>query len=374
VTKFILRIILKMNFSIIYKFFVILCFLSSSQAIAKYPKISGDIIIDLGIDRLSVKNNNVKKYNSILEFQSDISLDLNRNWSVQTLWQSRKVAKNYYLNRQSYDPIISSNDRQMSIDDESLFIEELKLNFQNEDLVFFAGKYNPHFGNSWNKKRKSSIFTVFFGRDYQLREKIGLGITALFEESELSFYPFFNDNTDLSNSAINRRGRNKRSYQVSGNNGSLSSYVVALSGKNFLYVEDLSYHLAHKKLDVSSENLAEENGYVINFEYLFKIGNNSSIIPFYEFVKTNNMNGTRGQDVNHQIASLNFNYSSWDFAVSYFTKDIKKYNKISDKYLEYSLGYKISDSMGVEVSRINGKENNINHNALYTMFSYIMTF
>ena len=210
-----------MNFSIIYKFFVILCFLSSSQAIAKYPKISGDIIIDLGIDRLSVKNNNVKKYNSILEFQSDISLDLNRNWSVQTLWQSRKVAKNYYLNRQSYDPIISSNDRQMSIDDESLFIEELKLNFQNEDLVFFAGKYNPHFGNSWNKKRKSSIFTVFFGRDYQLREKIGLGITALFEESELSFYPFFNDNTDLSNSAINRRGRNKRSYQVSGNNGSL---------------------------------------------------------------------------------------------------------------------------------------------------------
>jgi hypothetical protein len=355
---------------------VLYFFSLNSYSSDSYPKISGDLVINLGIDRLSSKDNkNIKKYNSILESQSDLKLSINHNWSVETLWQSRKTGKNYYLNRQGYNPIISLEDRQMSVDDESLFIEELKLSFKNEDLIFFVGKYNPHFGNSWDKKKRSSIFTVFFGRDYQIREKIGVGITALFEKSELSFYPFFNDNTDLSNSAINKRGRNKRSYKVSGNTGSLSSYVIKLSGKNFLYFEDLSYHFAYKKIDVDSSDLSEESGYVSNFEYLFNIGKDTSIIPSYEIVKTNNINGRRGVDSLHQVVSLYFNYSSWNLSTSYFEKNITEINnKISDKYIEYNAGYRISDNMKVEVSRIGAKENNIEYRSLYTMFSYFKEF
>jgi len=356
---------------------LVLCFFSlNSYSNDSYPKISGDLVINLGIDKLSSKDNkNIKKYNSILESQSDLKLSINRNWSVETLWQSRKTGKNHYLNRKVYNPIISLEDRQISVDDESLFIEELKLSFKNEDLIFFVGKYNPHFGNSWNKKKRSSIFTVFFGRDYQIREKIGVGITALFENSELSFYPFFNDNTDLSNSAINKRGKNKRLYKVSGNTGSLSSYVVKLSGKNFLYLQDLSYHFAYKKIDVNSSDLSEESGYISNFEYLFNIGRNTSIIPSYEIVKTNNVNGGRGVDSLHQIASLYFNYNSWSFSTSHFQKNITETgNKISDKYIEYNIGYRISDNMKVGVSRIGAKENNIEYRSFYTMFSYFKEF
>ena len=197
----------------------------------------------------------------------------------------------------------------------------------------------------------------------------------LFENSELSFYPFFNDNTDLSNSAINKRGKNKRLYKVSGNTGSLSSYVVKLSGKNFLYLQDLSYHFAYKKIDVNSSDLSEESGYISNFEYLFNIGRNTSIIPSYEIVKTNNVNGGRGVDSLHQIASIYFNYNSWSFSTSHFQKNITETgNKISDKYIEYNIGYRISDNMKVGVSRIGAKENNIEYRSFYTMFSYFKEF
>ncbi|MDB2550382.1 hypothetical protein N9X24_00775 [Rickettsiales bacterium] len=355
---------------------IFICFILLSQkSFANYPNLSGDIIINLGLDKLSAKESDIKQYNSILETQTNLSLNINRNWSVKTLWQSRKFSKDEYINKQSYNPILANDNRQISPSNESLFIEELKLDFRNEDLEFFIGKYNPNFGNAWNKKRRSSIFTNFFGRDYQLREKIGLGITAIFEESELSFFPFFNDNTDLSNSAINRRGKNRADYQMSGNNGSLSSYVIALTGKNFLTLEDLSYHLAYKKLDVDNNILAEENGYIASFEYLFDIGYKTSIVPFYEIVVTNNIHGTRDKDVTHQIAALNFNYSSWNLTASYFTKDISyNNNDILDKYIEYNIGYRINNNIKIDISRLSAKEDDIDYSGFYTIFTYMKEF
>tara|TARA_Y100000389_G_scaffold54721_1_gene50581 strand:+ start:3827 stop:4924 length:1098 start_codon:yes stop_codon:yes gene_type:complete len=364
---------LKLLISVIF----VLCLSLRSYANNSYPNVSGDLIVNLGVDKLSGKGEaDIKKYSSILELQSDLSLNLNRNWSITTLWQSRKVQKDYYLKRQQYNPIISSKNREILIDDEALFIEELKLNFENEDLIFFVGKYNPEFGRAWDKKRRSSIFTTFFARDYQIREKIGLGITALLEEGELSFYPFFNDNTNLSNSAINKRGRNRRDYKISGNTNNLSSYVVKLSGKNFLYLDNLSYHLAYKKIDVDKQDLSEENGYIVSFEYLFKIGSYTSIIPFYEAVKTNNVGGNRGNDSLHQMVALHLNYSSWNLSTSYFSKN-NKYSKgddIIDKYIEYSVGYRVSDNVKIEVSRVESKENNFDYISLFTTLSYFKEF
>lgn len=347
----------------------------SGQSLAQYPRTSGDIIINLGIDKLSAKGANVKQYNSIIETQSDLSLEINKNWSVKTLWQSRRSSKDDYINRQLYNPILAKKNRQISPADESIFIEELKVNFENEDLDFFVGKFNPHFGNGWNKKRRSSFFTILFARDYQLREKIGFGVTAIFEESELSFSTFFNDNTDLSNSAINRRGKNRADYKMPGNNGSLSSYVIDLSGKNFLTLEDLSYHLSYKKIDVDDQDLSEENGYLANFEYLWQMTSKTSIIPFYEISITNNVNGVKGRDVMHQIAALNFNYSSWNLTTSYFSKDITEINnEISDKYIEYNIGYRISDNMKIDFSRLSSTENEIGYRSFYAIFTYMKKF
>lgn len=346
----------------------------AGQSLAQYPKISGDIIINLGVDKLSAKDSDVKQYNSIIETQSNLSLDINKNWSVKTLWQSRESSKDDYINKQLYNPILAKNNRQISPADEAIFIEELKINFENEDLEFFVGKFNPHFGNGWNKKRRSSFFTILFARDYQLREKIGLGVTALFEESELSFSTFFNDNTDLSNSAINRRGKNHADYKMPGNNGSLSSYVIALSGKNFLTLEELFYHLSYKKID-DDRDLSEENGYLANFEYLWQITSKTSIVPFYEIAITNNVNGARGRDVMHQIAALNFNYSSWNFTASYFSKDTAEINnEISDKYIEYNIGYRISDNMKIDCSRLSSTENGVDYRGFYGMFTYVKEF
>lgn len=362
---------------IFYKFILIFLLLNNNSIFAASdPYISGEIIAHLGFNKLSVKENDtIDEYNGVLEIEADLSLNINRNWSIKTMWQSRKVRDQSNIVN-IYQPLFLSEDRQFSIDDHAIFIEELKINFENEDLVFFAGKYNPYFGNVWNKKRQSSIFSNVFGRDYQLREKIGLGVTALFEKSELSFYPFFNDNTDLSNSAIHRRGRNRREYDISGNNGSLSSYVIALSGKELPHLDDLTYHLAYKKLDVESQNLSEESGYVASFEYLFPISRRVSLVPFYEIVKTNNIRGRRNTDSIHQAVSLNFKYSSWNFSTSHFLKDanLEDNQNITDKYLEYNIGYKLTKDFRIDVSWIKADENGIKSNMFSTIMLYIKEF
>ena len=63
------------------------------------------------------------------------------------------------------------------------------------------------------------------------------------------------------------------------------------------------------------------------------------------------------------------------YHILHFQKNITETgNKISDKYIEYNIGYRISDNMKVGVSRIGAKENNIEYRSFYTMFSYFKEF
>ena len=64
-------------------------------------------------------------------------------------------------------------------DNEGLFIEEIKLNYQNGAFGAFAGKFNPGFGIAWDYGR--GIWGEDFAEDYEITEKIGFGGSYAFE-------------------------------------------------------------------------------------------------------------------------------------------------------------------------------------------------
>ena len=57
-------------------------------------------------------------------------------------------------------------------DNEGIFIEELKLNYENGAWGFMAGKFNPQFGRAWDFGR--GIWSEDFAEDYEITERIGI--------------------------------------------------------------------------------------------------------------------------------------------------------------------------------------------------------
>ena len=346
----------------------------------QYPNISGRVLFELEGDRItSTDKKGVSSTDAHIAIDPFIDLNINKNWSVKTHFRldsmTDEMRNKTYPERYRY--FLSPN-REVHIDDEGLIIEEIKGQFENEDLKFFFGKFNPSFGTAWRDEKRIGVFSTEFTRDYEMREKIGLGLSALLENSELTINGFFNDTTGLSNSGLERRGRAHRASGIAGDTGTLSSYSITLEGKNFLGLEDLFYNFGYRKLDV--ENIAgrkAEEGFVGGAEYLFPIGVDSSLIPFIEAAQINNLSGEQDRNVLYLTAALIFKYSGWNLSISHIVRDIKQNSgigNVTDSQLQYSAGYKFKNNVSVDVTRMNLRENHNEAVIVGAMVSYFYEF
>jgi hypothetical protein len=328
----------------------------------QYPKISGKALFELRADRItSNKDSNIDSSDSNIYIDAQVNLEFNKNWSVITHWAADSVGSVDENNPERYRTVLSSN-RGLDFDREGLYIEQLKGQFQNEDVRFIFGKFNPSFGTAFRKEKRIGVFLTDFTKDYELREKIGVGGSALLENSEISTSLFFNDTTGLSNSAIEKRGRQKSGDGIAGNNSNLSSYTVSMEGQNLFNIDDLFYNVGYRNLNV--ENISgrdNETGYVGGLEYSYPIGLNSSIIPLVEVAKINNMSGEDDRNALYTTLALVGKYSRWTTSVSHVTRKIRQKNfigNVRDTQLQYSVGYKFSNNIALDVSRVRLKENN----------------
>lgn len=343
--------------------------LSFSQAYAaeklkKMPYISGEILTLVQSDHvLSSKKDNVDDANAFLYSEANISLNINKNWTAKTQW--RLQPNDVFTTRDRTNPeryrTFLSNDRGLNFDEMGLLVEEIKIEYENEDLRAFAGKFDPTFGTAWRKQKRIGVFTAQMAEDYNLREKLGAGVTAFLENSNVTLNTFINDKTSLSRSMISDRGRADNSKTIAGNGSMFSSYSISMEGENFLTVDNLFYNLGYRSLGVDREdsNSKREQGYVVGLEYLYKVSRNSSIIPFAEIVKIKNFNGEKSRNATYSTLALIGKYSSWTSSVSYINRDIRaplRGDKVSDKLLQLTVGYKFTDNLTVDISRANVKE------------------
>ena len=214
------------------KSFYILIALYSISARAeddlKYPFLSGDILIENRSDHTYSRktSNNLKANNSFFYVENNSNLHINQSWQIKTNW--RLQPNNIITTRnvefpERYRTILQNSRSIVMVDRMGLIAEEIKINFENEDLTANIGKFDPTFGTAHFKSKKLGVFTRDFTEDYNLREKIGGNLNILLENSQISLNSFFNDTTPLSESAINNRGQASQNQAISGNNGNLSS-------------------------------------------------------------------------------------------------------------------------------------------------------
>lgn len=365
--------------------FLLIFFLSSSalyaQQLKQFPNISGSVLFQVQADRIiSSSKNNAPPNNAFIYIEDNMSLNFNKNWSAKTQWRIQPnniLTTRDPVNPERYRTFLQS-DRGLNLSDTGLIVEELKVNFENDDMRAFAGKFDPTFGTAWRKSKRIGVFASQFTEDYNLREKLGAGITALLEGSNISFNTFLNDTTDLSKSAISNRGRASSNSGLAGSTGTLSSYSFSAEGENFLTIDNWYYNFGYRSLGINKvANNAREQGYVFGSEYLYKIGRDSSLIPFVEIVKIKNFTGERSRDAQYATFALIGKYSSWTASSSFVTRNIKqpqRSSNINDRQLQFSIGYKFTDNLTVDVSRADIKENGSKGALLGATISYFYKF
>ena len=361
---------------------IITIFSTNLYAKEKYPYLQGKILYQFEFDRvLSTKKRGVSPNNSFVYIEPDISLNINQNWAVKTQWRLQPndvLTTRDRTNPERYRTFLS-NDRGMNFDEMGLLIEELKIHFQNDDIKLFAGKFDPTFGTAHRKAKRIGVFTSQFTEDYNLREKIGGGAIALLENSQIQFNTFFNDNTSLSRSAINDRSKARRNDDLAGNTGTISSYSLAMEGADLFGVKNLFYNFGFRSLGVDkNQNRKRENGYVVGAEYLHKIGKESSIIPFAEFVSLSNMSGVKGRKSQYSTLAMIGNYRNWNSSLSFVSRSIDKNSSFDrytfDRQLQLSVGYKFTNNVTVDVSRAEIREQARKGSLLGLMVSYLYKF
>jgi hypothetical protein len=367
----------------LYYLLILICF-NSHNSYAKseqYPNLAGKVLFETRADRItSDQKQGVPANNGYLNFEPNFSLNVNQNWSVKTNWKIRPIRKVNERNEIYPERTVTflQSDRGYNVDNTGLIVEELKAYFENEDMKFFAGKYNPSFAVAYRKSKRIGVFGNDFTRNYELREKIGAGISALLDDSEISFNSFFNDATDLSRSAVTDRGRARRADGIAGNSSTLSSYSATVEGEKLFGVDELFYNFGYRSLAVEkTDDSAREIGYVGSLEYSLQAGNNGIIIPFVEIANINNFTGRDGRNAVYTTLSLTGKYSNWTTSVATVFRKIK--NNISgadsnDHQFQTSVGYKFNDNITLDVSRMNLKEDGSKAVVFGALLSYVYQF
>lgn len=365
-------IIGKMPKITISKSFYILIALYSISARAedglKYPFLSGDILIENRSDHIYSRktSSNLKTNNSFFYVENNSNLHINQFWQIKTNW--RLQPNNVITTRnvefpERYRTILQNNRSIGMLDRMGLIAEEIKINFENEDLIANIGKFDPTFGTAHFKSKKLGVFTRDFTEDYNLREKIGGNLNILLENSQISLNSFFNDTTPLSESAINNRGQASQNQAISGNNGNLSSYSVNLKTSKTLGFDNWFSNLGYRSLGVKNAlNNSREFGVVLNSEYLWQYGR-MSIVPFVELVKINNFTGEKDRNALYSTTAMMLRYNNWNMSGSFINRNIKskiKNYSIRDYQAQISVGYKFKNGFAIDLTRANIKESSLN--------------
>ena len=352
--------------------------MSPAQAKNHFPYLEGEVFSNFRTSFVN-KEGSEGGYSERMEvvLEPKFSLNINSEWSVKGKLEIAPLEKTS-LSNYELGNVLASDDRPHAINRYGIAIEELKGYFKGDDMAFFFGKYNPKFGEAWKKEKRIGIFTTDFTEDYQLKEKIGLGVEALLEnEVAISVNSFFNDITALSNSAIYKRGSNDSGSNVAGNNTNLSSYSITVSGNNFFDIEDLRYSFGYRDLDVKKgEGYKNEKGILAGLEYSKPISYESYFVPFIEIARISNFRGIKGRDILYSTISASIKHSNWNIGATLVIRDVKQQNSTNhqDKQMQYFIGYKFKNNINLDVTHLDVKESGRTAKIFGVGTSYIYKF
>lgn len=322
-------------------------FLGASEALAfdPYPNISGEVVMELQNE---------------YAFDSD---DPDADEQNNMFWRTEVAptvafTENFFIDGvlvlepvRDFDP-----GEDNYFEDEGVFVEEIKLNYESGPWAIFAGKFNPGFGIAWDFGR--GIWSEDFAEDYEITEKIGGGASYTFEtensgDHTLTASTFFADTTFLSEATVHSRGNTTKSDGGASNTEDFSSFVISLEGENVAGVENLYYktgfrHLAEADASTGGD---DEQGFVATLGHVFPVSDNIEADALVEFVDIANFDG--GNDDNQYITGslITTINDAWNVTVGFTRRDIDVDGgpDMDDHLLQVSGGYDFGQGTTAEI-------------------------
>ncbi len=284
-------------------------------------------------------------------------------------------------------------------EDHKLFINKLILSYSTDNgITLYGGKYVPSVGLDYHTF--PGIWGYQKAEEYAILERIGYGI-ALKQDLEdlgthkLNVSTFFKDNTSLSNSTINDRGKTKKSDGGVSNTQDFSSYAISLEGKNFFslnnsFLDGLSYKLGHAKQAKAVKNLGsnsanssgiddntalthDEKRSSISLVHKSMIAPDLSMKVLTEYMKIEHLTGEDAHDREYMTTGLDFYYKKINIGGTYTqeTNEAEEADEaIDDKVYQVSIGYLLTNNLHLHVGYKKADEENEIKHTLGAMIGY----
>jgi len=194
-----------------------------------------------------------------------------------------------------------------AFDDLGLYVGELGLRFAFGETVVSAGKISPVFAVAWDAA--PGFYGTSLAEDYELSEMIGVTVDTPLGNTGgvLSFAAFYADDTFLSDSIGNKRGRNSVAAGGVGNTGKLNNFAVQYTQE----FGDTTGWVGARHLSAGDGDVSDETGVVIGASHDF--GNGFDMIA-----EVAHFDGAGGTDTNATYATLGAAYAldNWTFSTT----------------------------------------------------------
>jgi len=335
---------------------------------SNYPVVSGEVVIELQNEYTTDSDDPATDdYNNMfLRTEVAPTIQFNENFSIDGVL--------VFENIQDREP-----NEDNFFDNEGIFIEEIKLNYENGPWAAWAGKFNPGFGVGWDFR---GIWGEDFAEDYEITEKIGVGASYTFETEGFGAHTFaantfFADTTFLSGSVITKRDVLDKDDGGVSNTEDFSSFVVSLSGEDLAGVENLYYTLGYRNqsegdVDTGGDN---ENGFVVTLGHNFAVSERVEMDALVEYVDINNFEA--GTDDNRYLTTslITTIDDQWNVTASYTSRDIDSTVGDSDDHLfQLSGGYDFGQGTTAEIGWRNAEEGNVDTDIVGALVRHTFEF
>lgn len=335
---------------------------------SNYPMVSGEVVIELQNEYTTDSDDPATDdYNNMfLRTEVAPTIQFNENFSIDGVL--------VFENIQDREP-----NEDNFFDNEGIFIEEIKLNYENGPWAAWAGKFNPGFGVGWDFR---GIWGEDFAEDYEITEKIGVGASYTFETAQFGAHTFaantfFADTTFLSGSVITKRDVLDKDDGGVSNTEDFSSFVVSLSGEDLAGVENLYYTLGYRNQSEGDADTGGDNetGFVVTLGHNFAVSERVEMDALVEYVDINNFEA--GTDDNRYLTTslITTIDDQWNVAASYTSRDIDSTGGDSDDHLfQLSGGYDFGQGTTAEIGWRNAEEGNVDTDIVGALVRHTFEF
>jgi hypothetical protein len=234
-----------------------------------------------------------------------------------------------------------------TFDDHGAYFEELYIQYENEKIRIFLGKYDPSFGTAWDNA--PGVFGTSMPEDYQLVERIGGGVATTFETMYLGMHTvtanlFFADTTVFSESVITNRGRTRLADGGASNTESLNSFSVTWDIEGFSEAPGLTTHVGFVHQARGIGGVRDENGFVIGAINEHEFSNGTLLTAILEVAFIDHFGGGAA-DNTYITAGAQYNFGDWNVAASGTVRRITETGmpSVSDHLFQVGGGYEFQE-------------------------------